>query len=86
MWFGPSFDEAGAIETAELFIEKLWNGDLAPAKAYIQDAALPIILTYASDGTYEGAMTSMEDMEYLIEGMTHEMDNATNIGLVRRGG
>ena len=79
MWFGPSFDEAGAIETAELFIEKLWNGDLAPAKAYIQDAALPIILTYASDGTYEGAMTSMEDMEYLIEGMTHEMDNATNM-------
>jgi hypothetical protein len=79
MWFGPSFDEASAIETAELFIQKLWEGDLAPAKVYIQDAALPMILTYASDGTYEGAMTSVEDMEYFIEGLTHEMDNAANM-------
>jgi hypothetical protein len=79
MWFGPSFDEAAAIQTAELFIEKLWEGDLAPAKAYIQDADLPIILTYASDGTYESAMTSMEDMEYLIEGLTRDMDNAANM-------
>jgi hypothetical protein len=76
MWFRPYFDEASAIETAELFIQKLWEGDLAPAKVYIQDATLPIILTYASDGTYELAMTSVEDMEYFIEGLTHEMDNA----------
>ena len=54
-----AFDEAGAIEAAELFIEELWKSDLAPAKLYIQDAALPVILTYANDGTYEGAMTSM---------------------------
>ncbi len=79
MWFGPSFDDARAIETTELFIEKLWESDLAPAKAYIQDAALPIILRYASDGTYQGAMTSMEEMEFLIEGMIHEMDNAANM-------
>ena len=79
MWFGPSFDEERAIEAAELFIEKLWEGDLAPAKIYLQDAALPIILTYANDGTYEGAMTSAEDMEYFIEGLTREMDNAENM-------
>jgi len=40
IWFGPSFDEVGAIETAEAFIEKLWEGDLAPAKMYLQDAWL----------------------------------------------
>jgi hypothetical protein len=79
MWFGPIFGEAGAIETAELFTENLWKGDLAPAKLYIQDAALPIVLPYASDGTYERAMTSAEEMEYLVEGMTREMDNAVNM-------
>jgi len=79
MWFGPAFDEAGAIETAELFIEKLWEGDRAPAKVYLQESALPLILTYASDGTYDSAMGSMEDMEYFIEGLTHEMDNAANM-------
>lgn len=79
MWFGPTFDEAGAIETAESFIEKLWEGDRAPAKLYLQEAALPIILTYASDGTYDNAMASVEDMEAFIEGLTHEMDNAANM-------
>jgi hypothetical protein len=79
MWFGPSFGEAGAIETAERFVEKLWDGDLAPARIYIQDAALPIILPYASDGTYERAMASVEDMEWFVEGLTREMDNAVNM-------
>jgi hypothetical protein len=79
IWFRPSFDEARAIQTAELFIAQLWEGKLAPAKAYIQDAGLPIILTYASNGAYEGAMSSVEDMEYFIEGLTHEMDNAANM-------
>jgi hypothetical protein len=68
MWFGPSFDEAGAIETAEAFIERLWDGDLAPAKMYLQDANMPVILTYASDGTYDGAMSSPEEMEEFIDG------------------
>jgi hypothetical protein len=79
MWFGPTFDEAGAIETAESFIEKLWEGERAPAKVYLQEAALPVILTYASDGTYDNAMASVEDMEIFVEGLTHEMDNAANM-------
>jgi hypothetical protein len=79
MWFGPSFDEGAAIGTAELFIEKLWEGSRAPAKLYLQDAALPVILTHASDGTYDSAMDSVEDMENLIEGLTHSLDNAANM-------
>ncbi len=79
MWESLSFDELGAIETAEAFVEKLWDGDLAPAKLYLQEADLPIILTYASDGTYQGAMTSLEAMESLVEGMTHEIDRAANM-------
>jgi hypothetical protein len=79
MRFGPSFDEAGAIETVELFIEKIWEGDRAPAKVYIQDASLPIILTYANDGTYDRAMSSVGDMEYFVAGVTHGLDNAANM-------
>jgi hypothetical protein len=75
----PSFDEAAAISTAEAFVEHLWNGRLAPAKLYLQDAALLVILTLANDGTYENAMTSVEDMEQFIHRSTREMDDAANM-------
>ncbi|MGC2472863.1 MAG: hypothetical protein WA485_00900 [Candidatus Sulfotelmatobacter sp.] len=76
---GPSFDEAAAIETAESFIEKLWEGSLAPAKVLIQEASLPIILTHANDGTYQRAMRSVEEMESFVEAETRAMDNAVNM-------
>lgn len=79
MWFGMSFEEAGAIKTAEAFIEKLWEGERAPAKMYLQEAALPIILTHASDGTYDRAMASEADMESFIDGLTYAMDTAANM-------
>ena len=76
---GPSFDEAAAIEAAESFIRKLWEGDLAPAKILIQEASLPIILTHANDGTYQRAMRSLEEMESFVEAETRAMDNAANM-------
>jgi hypothetical protein len=79
MWFGPSFDEAEALETTEAFIDKLWDGELAPARMYLQEANMPVILTYASDGTYDAAMSSPEEMEEFIDGMAHQMDNAANM-------
>ena len=79
IWFGPSFDESGAIDTAEGFIAKLWDGDLAPAKLYLQEASMPVILTYASDGTYENAMSCTEAMEEFIDGLAHQMDEAANM-------
>jgi hypothetical protein len=79
MWFGPSFDEAQAIGTAEAFIEKLWDGDLAPARTYLQEADMPVILTYASDGSYNAAMRSPEAMEEFIDDMAHQIDNAANM-------
>ena len=79
MWFGPSFDESGAIDSAEAFIGKLWEGDLAPAKMYLQDANMPVILTYASDGTYENAMGSPDAMEEFIDGLAHRLEDAANM-------
>lgn len=79
MWSVPSFDEARALEVAESFIKKLWEGERAPAKLYLQEVELPVILSYASDGTYASAMSSEEDMENFVESLTHEMDNAANV-------
>ena len=79
MWSVPSFDEATALEVAESFITKLWKGERAPAKLYLEEADLPVILSYASDGTYARAMSSMDDMENFVESLTHEIDNAANM-------
>lgn len=79
MWFVPSFDEPRALEVAESFVAKLWEGKRAPARLYLEEAGLPVILTSASNGTYANAMSSEEDMENFIEGLTHEMDNAANM-------
>jgi hypothetical protein len=81
MWSVPSFDEAKAIEVAESFIIKLWEGERAPAKLYLEGelGQLPVILSYASDGTYAGAMSSEEDMENFVESLTHQMDDAANM-------
>jgi hypothetical protein len=75
----PAFDEESAIATIEKFILHLWSGEREPARIYIQDACLPLILTFATDGTYENAMYSTEDMERFVNGLTREMDNATNM-------
>jgi hypothetical protein len=47
--------------------------------AYIQDACLPMILSFASDGTYEDAMRSEDDIEQFIYGLTRQMDEAANM-------
>lgn len=75
----PSFDENNAMELIEKFIVKLWEGEREPAKLYLEEASLPVILTYASDGTYAAAMSSRDDMENFVEGLTHQIDNAANM-------
>jgi|SRR6267142_1886630 len=75
----PEFDEEAAISTIEEFIAHLWSGDRYAAWLYIQDASLPMILTYASDGTYENAMKSSEDMEGFIDGLIRAFDDAGNM-------
>jgi hypothetical protein len=64
---------------------RLIRPDLAPAKIKIPYAALPVVLPYASDGTYKDAMVSAEAMEYLVESMTRRMDNAASTEAIARG-
>jgi hypothetical protein len=79
MWSLPSFDEAKALEVAESFIAKLWAGHRAPAKLYLDDPDLPVVLTYAVDGTYAAAMVSEADMKTFIEALSREINNAANM-------
>ena len=73
------FEEEIALSTIEEFIVHLWSGPREPAWSYIQDAELPLILTLASDGTYDDAMQSVEDMERFAHGLTMQFDNAANM-------
>ncbi len=73
------FEEQIALSTIEEFIAYLWSGPRRPARTYIQDADLPLILTFASDGTYKGAMQSVKDMERFAHGLVRGFDNAGNM-------
>ncbi len=73
------FDSAQAFEIIEPFIKYLWEGQREPAFIYIQEWELPLILTFARDGKYQEAMSSVEDMNLLVEHLSHEIDNASNM-------
>jgi hypothetical protein len=64
---------------AESFVATLWAGHRAPAKLYLDDPDLPVILTYAVDGTYAAAMASEVDMKNFIEALSREINNAANM-------
>jgi hypothetical protein len=76
---GLDFDSTVALSTIDTFIALLWSGPRTPAKIYIQDSHLPIILTMASDGTYARAMASVEDMSEFVEHLTGRFDQAANM-------
>lgn len=59
---GIAFREEEAVELIETFIAYLWSDGREPARIYLHDSELPIILTYATDGTYSNAMSSVEHM------------------------
>ena len=48
-----AFDDSEALAAIEEFIVFLWSGEREPARLYLQEGDLPLILPYASDGTYQ---------------------------------
>lgn len=74
-----AFEDAKALNVISDFIGHLWSGEREPAQLYIQKSGLPLILTMAKDGTYSRAMSSLEDMQELIDHLTHEWDQAANM-------
>lgn len=70
--------EAKAVQGIESFISFLRTSECA-AFRYIQESDLPVILSYATDGTYHRALASVEDMEVLVDRLTHECEQAANM-------
>lgn len=74
-----AFDDAGAIEAIEKFIASLWSGALEPARIYIQESGLPLILPMAQDGTYKKAMSSADIMRRFVDRLEWEFTNFVNM-------
>lgn len=75
---GPAFDEEGALQEIESFIVYLWSGTLEPARDYLE-SELPIVLSYATDGTYAKVMRSVDSMKEFIKGHTEQQERAANM-------
>ncbi|ABE61041.1 hypothetical protein Nham_0140 [Nitrobacter hamburgensis X14] len=70
------YDLQHALRTIEKFIVHLWEGPRAPARIYIQEYELPLILTMTHDGTYRSAMTSIEEMTLFADHLSGQIDRA----------
>ncbi len=68
-----------AITLIRAFILHLWSGSRAAAKIYIQDYALPLILTDVANGTYAHAMSSVEAMTEHAEHLATLIDRHANM-------
>jgi hypothetical protein len=76
---GLNFDDAYAFSTIDKFITFLWSGSREPARIYIQDSDLPLILPMAQDGTYKLAMSSIAEMISFVDHLSARFDNAANM-------
>jgi hypothetical protein len=71
-----AFDDEEAIAAIETFIAFMWSGAREPARIYIQESGLPLILPHASDGVYLAAMASLKDMTEYVDHLAGEWDRA----------
>lgn len=76
---GIDFVDHQAIERLAAFVTHLWSGTRAPAFVYIQKWELPLILTFAQNGDYQKAMSSVADMEAFASHLGAVMDNYANM-------
>lgn len=76
---GVDFVDHEAIELIDRFIDFLWSGPRSPAKIYIQESYMPLILSYAVNGTYKKAMASNEEMEAFCHALGEEHDRYANM-------
>jgi hypothetical protein len=76
---GVEFVTYDAIVLIRDFIEHLWGGNLAPAKIYIQESGLPLILSQSADGTYTRAMASKEGMTEFTDYQQRMFDEAADM-------
>jgi hypothetical protein len=73
------FDDKATVAIIERFVAHLWAGARSPARAYIQESGLDLILPMASDGTYRRAMCSDNEMRNLVDELHQLADQAANM-------
>jgi len=74
-----AFDDKEALQSIDAFIRHLWSGRRKPARIYIQESGLPLVLTMASDGRYAEAMRSVQAMEELVDHLLEQQDAHSNM-------
>jgi hypothetical protein len=74
-----AFDDAEAIKAIEEFISFMWSGTREPARIYIHESDLPLVLPHATDGTYSAAMASVQTMTEYVDHTVREWDRAANM-------
>ena len=74
-----AFKNEEAIKLIEEFIDFLWSGKREPAKLYIQESELPLILTMVTDGQYQKAMESVDNMTALVDYLSAQQERAWNM-------
>jgi hypothetical protein len=71
---GTDFVDHEAITLLHAFIDHLWSGSRSPARIYLQEYDLPLILTMAQKGEYARAMASEDDMTAFAHHLAVVMD------------
>lgn len=74
----PRRDWESDYSRIDNFLETLWSSNRSPAKQYLE-TGFPCVLTYASDGTYQRAMRSDEEMSSFIDFIGYQRDTAANM-------
>lgn len=74
----PDFGEKAALKEIDAFIRHLYTTDAAIALEHVQ-SGLVSVLTYAANGTYSRAMTTMADMKEFIDYQNHLVDRSANM-------
>jgi hypothetical protein len=73
------FDDTQALAAIDRFVTHLWSGRREPAKIYVQEYGLPLILTMARDGSYSVAMASTSAMRRFADDLSARIDDAANM-------
>lgn len=77
--FGLDFKIDPSIDLIKAFILHLWSGVRSPARIYLQEYGLPVVLTHVKDGTYSSAMRSDDDMEAFADYFASLIDRHANM-------
>jgi hypothetical protein len=76
---GIEFVDHEAIKLLHAFVQHLWSATRAPAKLYIQEYSLPVILTFVQNGDYQRALASEKEMEEFANYLVAQMDRHANM-------